>query len=163
MSLFHHFQNLIDYHFQDERKLEIAMTVPGALGDKKGNLREKMQYEGSRLLRDVGNWTFLLCLRRYAFATNASPGMKSTISVSSLELTFSAGLDTIVQRLDKRQTFVNRGHLFWLSRMLTLNERQCGFLSSKTIRLTLCAVLGAVWLDSQEDQEQIDAVFQNLL
>lgn len=58
----------LGHPFSDLSSLEIALTAPGAEGDKEGDLEERIKYEGNRTLAQIGNPLHQLAVKRLVLA-----------------------------------------------------------------------------------------------
>jgi hypothetical protein len=61
-------ESVIDYDFTNHSSLETALTAPGAEGDKEGTEEEKVKYEGSRTLAQLGRTLLQLVIDRRALS-----------------------------------------------------------------------------------------------
>ena len=61
----------IDYSFTNRFLLELALTAPGAEGNKEGTDNEKVKYEGNRLLARLGKSLLPLFIERRALSERA--------------------------------------------------------------------------------------------
>ncbi|TGO41116.1 hypothetical protein BHYA_0026g00220 [Botrytis hyacinthi] len=159
-------QNSIDYMFREHDLLQSALITPGFTGDKVGDWEERKEYEGNRTLAHIGDSIVPLVIRhKLLLIDGVSRGMFQTanlmicVVLTSKEAVASDKSTSITSKKHHEE----RANLLGIAAHLKLNERLNGKVSSNTLRLALCSIIGAVWLDCGQDFTIITNVVHRLL
>ncbi|TGO63293.1 hypothetical protein BCON_0014g00780 [Botryotinia convoluta] len=141
-------QSSIDYMFRKYDLLQSALITPGFTGDKVGDWEEKKEYEGNRTLAHIGDSIVPLVIRHKLLLVD---GMSRAVASDKSACIASK----------KHQE--ERANLLGIAAHLKLNKRLNGKVNSTTLRLALCSIIGAVWLDCGQNFTIITKVVHRLL
>ncbi|KAF7944430.1 hypothetical protein EAE96_010824 [Botrytis aclada] len=141
-------QSSIDYMFRKYELLQRALITPGFAGDKLGDWEEKKEYEGNRTLAHIGDSIVPLVIRHKLLLVD---GMSRAVASDQSSCVTS------------KKYQEERANLLGITAHLKLNKRLKGKTNSTTLRLALCSIIGAVWLDCGQNFTIITKVVHRLL
>ncbi|OBT39656.1 hypothetical protein VE00_10678 [Pseudogymnoascus sp. WSF 3629] len=129
-------QSGIGYEFHEYYLLQTTLITPGFEGSKVGSEEEKHKYEGNRISAQLGDSLIPLVVRyQMLLIDGASRGSANNAST------------TITGRKHQEE----RAEFLGIKAHMKLNKRQNARADPTTLRLALCAIIGAVWLDCGQD------------
>ncbi|TGO20660.1 hypothetical protein BPAE_0276g00010 [Botrytis paeoniae] len=154
-------QSSIDYMFRKYDLLQSALITPGFTGDKVGDWEEKKEYEGNRTLAHIGDSIVPLVIRHKLLLVDGMSRVNLMICVvlTSKEAVASVKSTCIASKKHQEE----RANLLGIGAHLKLNKRLNGIANSTTLRLALCSIIGAVWLDCGQNFAIITKVVHRLL
>jgi dsRNA-specific ribonuclease len=142
-------QDLINYRFNDITLLELALTAPGAEGDKKGNKAERDKYDGNRKLAQLGDSILqIIVLYKTLFEEDAERSKLKAILPAFYSRLAGSASDALKSAAIKEQR-EERARLFQIDTHMKLSPRQQGRASTGTLSLAVCAIFGACFRDCQ--------------
>ncbi|KAK6591817.1 hypothetical protein H4I96_12094 [Botrytis cinerea] len=136
----------INYQFTNRLLLHKALTAPGAEGSKEGNEEERQQYEGNRKLAKKGENLIQSVLK-----------MKEALGEEEGQDEIEALKFGMIKR-----NHAEKAKAFEIDKIIKLNPRQRGIASPNTLHLAICAIVGAVWEDCDQQISVINSVVEFL-
>ncbi|KAF5871137.1 putative ribonuclease iii protein [Botrytis fragariae] len=141
-------QSSIDYMFCKYDLLQSALITPGFTGDKVGDWEKKNEYEGNRTLAHIGDSIVPLVIRH------------KLLLVDGMSRAVASDTSTCIA---SRKHQEERANLLGIATHLKLNKSLNGKANSTTLRLALCSIIGAAWLDCGQNFAIITKVVHRLL
>ncbi|KAB8287398.1 hypothetical protein EYC80_010104 [Monilinia laxa] len=139
-------ESIVNYKFTNRFLIYKALIAPGAEGNKRGNKEERQQYEGNRKLAKVGENLIQSVLK-----------MKEALGEEEGQDEIEALKFSTIKR-----NHTKKAKAFGIDKMMKLNPRQRGVTSPKTLHLAICAIVGAVWKDCNQQISVINSVVEFL-
>ncbi|KAH8747758.1 ribonuclease III domain-containing protein [Diaporthe sp. PMI_573] len=136
-------QNIIDYHFKNDKLLNEAVLAAGA---SVSDVQVDGNKQGNKGLALIGDALIRLAIVDQGYADGARTGESSDI----------------VKDRGSNMSLVRDAHKLDLGKFVIKNPSQGKSVSRSTLASTVEALVGAVWLDSVRDFERVRAVIKRL-
>ncbi|KAH8753342.1 ribonuclease III domain-containing protein [Diaporthe sp. PMI_573] len=136
-------QNIIDYHFKNDKLLNEAILAAGA---SVSDVQVDGNKQGNKGLALIGDALIRLAIVDQGYADGARTGESSDI----------------VKDRGSNMSLERDAHKLDLGKFVIKNPSQGKSVSRSTLASTVEALVGAVWLDSVRDFERVRAVIKRL-